>query len=180
MYRTKRWGSGTIKASHIFSLTLECKERRAIAIDETKIKIGDKCGIISGWLLILTHGRYWVYTSAVEGHILMLKSFWNMSWSIVATSHMCTSMPDHGIPRIKSTWTEMGAQNILAREMLLNNGYSILKRRICAFYREWQKIQRSQPSYHGTLLSSLYLTSTFNIENGGDWLDTLNNVYRKC
>ena len=50
------------KASHIFSLTPECKERRAIAIDETKIKIGNK------WHYI------WVYTSAVEGHILMLKS----------------------------------------------------------------------------------------------------------
>ena len=50
MYLTKQWGEWYKKSAKIFTMAVERKNRRAIAIDETKVKIGDKWHYI--WVAI--------------------------------------------------------------------------------------------------------------------------------
>ena len=147
------------KSAEIFTMTVERKSRRAIAIDETKVKIGDKWHYIWVAIDIDTWEIPGVYISRGRAYLdslIFLKQ----------VLKLCTNKPYvyvDGGPWYPPALKRLGLQwehKTFDERNAIEQFFSILKRRIKTFYRKWS----NGTSLFSVLLWNKAFVALFNID----------------
>ena len=147
------------KSAKIFTMTVERKNRWAIAIDETKVKIGDKWHYIWVAIDIDTWEILGVYISRGRAYLdslIFLKK----------VLKLCANKPYvyvDGGPWYPPALNRLGLlweHKTFGERNAIEQFFSILKRRIKYFYKKWGK----GTSLFSVLLWNMAFVSLFNID----------------